>query len=768
MYLFNSAAKFTNHPTQSSRDRKRRRRNLHRVCNSFSTFAAALIYLFLFQPAPLTAPSAKATAQPKDRTEHCATCTQVAEQKIYAPLIELPESQGTEINLNCRSPHEMVVTPIFYTQKGDAINGPTFTMQPAEVKTVDLKTLMPKNIRNRHDWGGMALSYTGTSLEMWGQLRLLRVSRGGSADITFVNLPDKRSDTRNAVFWLPADGEAIIALGNLSDSPALAELQFSNGDVQEVSIPAFGTELVRRRSEERSNSEKGKPEAVTINSKGVTGSVIPAGVIASTDGSFTSAIRFYDTQNIVQPNLYSTRFRLGNVKARMLLRNTGTKTISATPRFLPVGDDPTAFIDLPSVTLEPNQVADVDLKPLESAVQSDSRYDAVSIQVLNSGDPGSLVGALNGIDTVTGMTYDVPLRDSGGVRISTGAYPWRLDHDVSTIASVTNISPMPSAIVVQINYPGGSYLLDPRRLAAGETAVYDLRKIRDEQVPDRNGNTIPRSVNGGQFRWFIHGAGSGRLLGRIEMLSQSQGISSSYSCNDPCPPQFGDVWFDIPVVILNVNEEAYQTAYEMDYDSYGNPYGPFSPWIIGWWCSDTNVISMNSGEITGLAPGFSDTAAIVQYERYGWDGLNCYDYGPNQAQAQGQAQVGATVYISLTTVAPATVARTGQSATLTVTVASSTQVPAGTTVTIEAFAESNSGNSSIFINPTPAQRTVSASGGNSGNGTFTVGPNDNNSSSSNVVYRARILSVTSGNPQITVTAGPVLTPNADVATLHIN
>jgi hypothetical protein len=88
---------------------------------------------------------------------------------------------------------------------------------------------------------------------------------------------------------------------------------------------------------------------------------------------------------------------------------------------------------------------------------------------------------------------------------------------------------MRSEIVVQINYPGGPYLLNPRRLAAGETVIYDLRKIRDEQIADSSGHTIPLSVTGGQFKWFIHGPGSGRLIGRAEMLSLSAGVTSSYS-----------------------------------------------------------------------------------------------------------------------------------------------------------------------------------------------------------------------------------------------
>jgi len=722
MYKHNSAPRFNHSLTLPSRSQKRRRRTLGRICCSISAFAALFVFVFLFQPGNFSARSGKTTAKPKDRPEQCSSCTQVGEQKIYAPLIELPESQSTELNLNCRSPHEMIVTPVFYTKKGDAFTGAAFPMQAAEVKTVDLKTLMPRNIRNRRDWGGMALSYTGTSLEMWGQLRLLHVSRGGSADITFVNLPDRRSDTRNAVWWMPAEGEAIIALGNLAGSPAKAELQFSNGDHLLVEVPAFGTEFVRRRYDGsgRTRSEK-EPQAVTITANGAPGSVIPAGVVSSPDGSFTSAIRFYDTQNAVQPNLYSTRFRLANVKPRMLLRNTGAKTISATPRFLPVGDDPTTFIDLPALTIKPNEVVDVDLQPLESAVQGISKYDAVSIQVLNSGEPGSLIGALNGTDTVTGMTYDVPLRDSGGVRISTGAYPWRLDHDVSTIASVTNISPVPSGIVVQINYPGGPYLLDPRRLAPGETAVYDLRKIRDEQIPDRNGHTIPRSTAGGQFRWFIHGAGSGRLIGRAEMLSESQEISSSYSCNDPCPPVFGDAWLDPNIPIVLVGNETGQTVWEMDYDSYGNHYGPMSPWVVGWYCSDTNVASMEDygtyAEFTGVSPGFTNTSATVQYERYVWDGLNCYDFGPNQAEANGGVNVG-TLSVANVSAAPTTMDQ-AHDVTFSATLAASSGISTTTGTTIEVGITGQNGDFTLSFSPA-GQVPVNMAGGESQTYTWTV------------------------------------------------
>jgi hypothetical protein len=135
----------------------------------------------------------------------------------------------------------MDVTPTFYTEDGDAIVGDSFQMQSAEVKTVDLKTLMPHRIQNRQNLGGMTLSYFGYPLEMWAQLRLMHVERGGSVDVTFVNLKDQRSNERNAVWQAPAHSHATLAIGNVGSETLNAELRFSSGELQSVQVAPFGT-----------------------------------------------------------------------------------------------------------------------------------------------------------------------------------------------------------------------------------------------------------------------------------------------------------------------------------------------------------------------------------------------------------------------------------------------------------------------------------------------------------------------------------------------
>lgn len=607
-----------------------------------SFFAMGMMLLFSFPIAPTgkTSNSRPLVVAPRSTAAQCAACTEAGSQtSIYAPMIELAESSGTEINLNCRSPHSLEVTPTFYTKKGEAFTGSVFEMGPAEVKTVDLKSLMPQHLRNRHDWGGMSLSHNGLLMEMWGQLRLLRVGGGGSTDVTFINTVDKRSDVRDAVWPMPGRGSATIAIGNLGTHAVKAKVEFSNGDYEEVEVPSFGTEFVRRRENKHDSDEA---EAVRITALDGSGDLIPAGAVTGKKQGFSSSIRFYDTKNVAQQNLYATNYRLHHVSSKIVMRNTGTESLIATPRLRPAQGDPNDFIDVGGISLGPQEIRSVDLASISNGTLGRADFDTVSIEVLNSGAKGSLIAALNGVDQNSGLSYDVPLRDIGNLRNSTGAYPWRLDGDVSTIVSITNVTSVPTDFVVQINFPGGPYLLDPHKLAPGATATYDLRKIRDQQIPDRAGHTIPTSVNGGQFRWFIRFGG--RLIGRAEMLSVARGISSSYSCGTPCPPHYDHGEMDPDPTDITVDESTGQAPMEYDIDSYSNQYGPYSANVVSAYSGDTNIATYDGASVQGVSMGDTGTSATVEYPLYvNWEG-DCDLYGTNQTYINGWVNVrGASV-----------------------------------------------------------------------------------------------------------------------------
>ena len=158
-------------------------------------------------------------------------------QTIYAPL-GLGKSYLAEIVLNNNSPGNMDVTPAFYTAEGTTLTGRRVTVEPSEVRNMALADLMPPDLHTV-DMAGMTLTYFGGMLEVGAQITLLGQGGTSSVDIPFSAGMDYRSAAQEAVWWMPKHAEAIIILGNASDAQIVANLKYSNGQSQEVTLRPF-------------------------------------------------------------------------------------------------------------------------------------------------------------------------------------------------------------------------------------------------------------------------------------------------------------------------------------------------------------------------------------------------------------------------------------------------------------------------------------------------------------------------------------------------
>ena len=470
---------------------------------------------------------------------------------IYAPTIGLPESQGSDIVLNCRSIHDMDLTPTFYTADGEAIVGDVIRVKPSEIRFLDIESLIPANHRKKHVWGGMTLSYVGKMMEAWAQITLRGKGQRESADVTFSVLNGLGSDTQEAVWLQPKPGKTVIALGNSSDTSIQTNLLFSNGDTQDVNIAPHATQYVRRNSSNGSgnNSELGVGESVKLTTNGPAGSLKATGYIYSNSAKFASGIRFYDIKDIVQPKLFATNLRVKNSKMSMLLKNTTETVITVKPIFRPM-EGSGVPVEFSYSTLSPGEIKEINLQALETAAASRSDLNEVSVEVENDNTSGSLIGALYSLNKTTEVIYDVPLRDSGKLRNSTGAYPWRLDGDYKTTVTITNPSSGSARFRMSILFDGGQYLLPIETLESGKSAKFNVNRLRDEQIPDEKGRVIPKTATVGQFTWSILGAKTNRLIGRSEVVSKSQNISSSYSCNICCADNGPDFGMTGPIFLI--------------------------------------------------------------------------------------------------------------------------------------------------------------------------------------------------------------------------
>jgi hypothetical protein len=572
---------------------------------------------------------------PSPTPHHCSSCPPPSPRRIYAPAIELPEAGACEIVLNSRSPHPIDVTPTLYTIDGEQVNGKPVRLQPAEIRFVQVESLVPDRYRGKRRWGGIALSYTGGILEVWAQLTFHGVGGRGSIDETFNLFEDQGSDTREAVWSMPKGSSAVLALGNSSDTPIQTTAQFSDGESDVVNIAPFATELIRRHARERQGTDADS-DSVKLTTVGPAGSLRVAGFVVGGEPNFTSSIRFADPKKTVQPNLYATNLRLENTDPRLLIENTSDSRVSARPKFFPATGDQGNPIELPEIFLEPRQIVDVDLRPLTEAATTRTDLNSVSVQVLNSGAPGSLIGALYGTDKIKRLSYDVPLRDSGLMRTSTGSYPWRVDEDYTTIVNITNISDHPASFIVDIRYPTGHYFFPAKELAANGTATFDLRKLISEQKPDNQGNVIPLSTTGGQFHWSIFGAPpSSKFIGRSEVVSVSNRVSSSYSCPACCPESgpFGSIIPPDPMLVGNFRQ-VNTTGTIYDCNGYPTNIGSLS---MDFWVDDSSIVSYSpeSGGST-VVEGLASGETFINGSWY-WDQWDLIDGWSQCVESRGES-----------------------------------------------------------------------------------------------------------------------------------
>jgi hypothetical protein len=158
---------------------------------------------------------------------------------------------------------------------------------------------------------------------------------------------------------------------------------------------------------------------------------------------------------------------------------------------------------LPAVWLEPHEVRLVDFSGVLKEVRGVSVLTA-GVDIKASGSPGSLIAALTSVDDARGSAVDVPLVSKSQRSGEGGNHPFRLDEGYRSIAFLTNITDMPTKVVVALFHPGGVYMPELISVEPGATVAVDLLSLRDGQVKDVQGQALPKDISKGQVFWHPH------------------------------------------------------------------------------------------------------------------------------------------------------------------------------------------------------------------------------------------------------------------------
>jgi hypothetical protein len=355
---------------------------------------------------------------------------------------------------------------------------------------------------------------------------------------------------------------------------------------------------------------------ISIHHSGVASDLIARGFAQDEQLGYSLPIQFSDPAGAKSSELQGVGLRLGIAGNELLtpivvLRNIGTESTVVTGRLPYTQEDgTTGLVSLPNVSLSPNQTDVLDVSRLLHEQNVPWFKGIGSLEFKYSTAPGTVLITALSVGNGNNQVFRMPMWDVAAQRSPTGGYPWYIDGNSSTTVYIKNALETPQKYFVQINYSGGAYMIGLKTLGGGETVNYDLRKIRDEQLPDSRGRVIPLSVSSGQVHWSANG--DGMMIGRSEQADLVAGTSSNYACMNCCEdnPYVNSQRVTPASATVATEASSLFTAEEQYQDCYGN-LGEFTFVTDATWASSApsvaKVESLN-GNVTGVGAG---TATIT-------------------------------------------------------------------------------------------------------------------------------------------------------------
>jgi hypothetical protein len=547
------------------------------------------------------------------------------------------DGMASKLLLNNKGPRQLEVHPMLFSAGGEEMDLPPVTVEGQSFRIIDMGEWVSAAGPQFED-GSIQLLHRGRDLVLGAQVFVNDEARSLSFEEKLVEPVTFKSKRLEGLWWLPdTGGEVLLAVSNATGAqvPAVIDVhgEKPRRDTRtEITLDPHETRVFNVQRDLTANARGSFPRygGITVTHSGANGAVLARGLARDVDAGYSLAVQFSEPAAAKSTKLQGAGMRLGRVGDNPLTpifvaRNIGEEDVTVAGR-LPytASDGSVSNIALPELRLAPGQMSVIDASQAVRAAGLPRATTFAGVEFEYTGAPGGV--------TVTALSYGrggdqlfrVPLWDISAQRSSTGGYPWLIDGDSSTTVFVKNTSGRQLSYYLELNHPAGVYPVGIKTVEAGQTVTYDLRDLRDGQVPGAGGEVIPLDATRGQLHWSKVGAEEGVLIGRSEQADVARAVSNNYACMNCC----NDVPTDADVTPESgegaVGGSQNFVATQRLRDCYGYESSPTEVYNAQWTSSNEGVASVSVGMVTGHAPGTATirarwTAQTNTYQYDTWD-----------------------------------------------------------------------------------------------------------------------------------------------------
>lgn len=551
--------------------------------------------------------------------------------------------------LSNQGPNEMPVQITLYNVCGEQFDLLPLTFKAHEVKTIDLDEHVPSSEFHK---GSLQVTYQGRQLELGGVLMLTKPHQRLSFDEELVETKYSASNRLEGLWWTNQnDAKLKLAVSNNSDNCVIATVKIDGVlheqlEPQKISLHAHQTQILSLQEIVGEDAESlAEIGSISLSHDGANGAVLARGFMQDNAVGYSNVIEFIDPAKLKSSKIDAVGLRIGKLDGRKLVQGVVVRNIGATAVKLSgflsyIKANGSGEIDFPALTLAPGETRKLDTDSLDI-----NRQDVVAsgLHFEHTGEPGQVIISTQSMSRDGKHNFRVPMRDAA-LASSTGLYPFTLADNQNAIVYLQNVSESSREYKVQIDLDNGdSYVWGMKPLRAGKVTTFDLRRLRDEQVTDVNGKTIPLEVKAGKFLWSVCGSGKDQtIIGRIEQVDLSRGSSSTAACGACCPDSFVNASM-YPDFTGYIGDTTQLTVYIDDEDCYGSPRLPYPAYGGVYFDSlDSSVatVGVYSGLATAQGAGSTQLTGYVN----GYSYINCAAENPDDEYCCDQVSVPFTCY----------------------------------------------------------------------------------------------------------------------------
>jgi hypothetical protein len=523
--------------------------------------------------------------------------------------------------LNNKGPAPVEVKPTLFSLSGESLEAAPVIVPGESFRNIDLRDLGATPGTSFQE-GSLQLFHLGPDLVIGAQLYLVDEQHSLSFDEKLVEFQNTRSAQLESVWWLPSRNANVkLLLSNTSGLELTANVVINAGtphpETVDVTLSPHETRVIQVEREKPGNGPVLRDDvgSASIHHSGEKGSLVARALIANKKTGYSFSAQFYSPQGGKSSGYQGVGLRLATATGEgltpvMVARNVGDETTYLTGRVpYTKTDGSTGVVQLPKVKLEAGEAASVDVaRTIRTKVKS-QQIAAASLEFDYTTAPGSVIMTAQSVSDSGNQVFRVPMWDVPAQRNGTGGYPWFIDGSSSTYVYIKNVTDTDQNYTFSLTYEGGDYSTGVKSVKAGQTVVYDLRAMRDNQVKDERGRTIPPEANRGKITWSVRGPKPLALLGRSEQVDLAKGTSSSYSCFMCCPNTYGWSYLDPGEFFMKVSDTRFLRGVQVDYNCYGIEMPPYY-WGETWSINNVNVAAVSgsgtSADMTAVGNGGTD------------------------------------------------------------------------------------------------------------------------------------------------------------------